>query len=102
MREACYLQDALKTFDTHFCLLGVCRTKKISVPTNVAEVVESVQELLQSANAPVNTVLWSGVPAAIEGDTTAIAAELNIAKIRISEREFIDTLTVRRHMALLE
>lgn len=78
------------------------RTKKRRAPTNVAEVVELAQVLRQSADAPVNFVPSSEVPAISGGETTPLVAAMNNAKARIAELKSTETMTVRPHEELLE
>lgn len=55
------------------------------ISTNVAETVQSVEELLQPADAFVHAVPWLEVAPTNKGDTTAFAGWLKNAITRIEE-----------------
>lgn len=67
------------------------------VLTNVAKAVEVAQELLRSADAPVNTVPSSEVKVTAGEHTTGLAAELEKGKCRIAELESFVTINFGRH-----
>lgn len=79
-----------------------CWTTTRRHPSNVAEAVELVQELLQLTDNTVDDVPLSEVPVAAGGDVTALADELDKAKARIPELEFVEIVTVCRHEDVLE
>lgn len=68
---------------------------------NVAKAVELVQELLQSS-AGLDFVPSSNLPVIIDGNASALAADLDKAKAKIAELGSTGTLTIRRHEKLRE
>lgn len=80
----------------------IFRIKKRKLLTKVAQTVEQALELLRPADVSVDTILSSEVPVTAGEDITGTAAELDKAKLRIAESESAETMTVRRHEALLD
>lgn len=64
--------------------------------------VELAQEVLGSADAPVNTIPSLEVRVTAGGDTTRLAPELDNAKARIAELESVKNTTVRQHKVFLD
>lgn len=78
--------------------LDTCFLKRVTTIRSVL----CRKELLQPLDASVNVVSCSDVPATIGKDNTALAAELDKVKARITELELVEPVTVCRHKELLD
>lgn len=76
------------------------QAKRQSVPTNVTEVDELFQELVQ-CDAGLNAISSLEIPVTTTRDATSLAAEVDKAKAHIVKLESTESITVLRHGELL-